>query len=473
MSTMALSPAPLGSREEKKSFYKNTLLVTLPIVFQYFMDAAVGCADVLMLTLVENAEIPLAAASLANQITFTVGNLVFGLSSAAGVMAAQYFGKGDKKTVEKVLGLACRLALILGLFFTLLTAIIPGPLMSLFSKDPAVIEAGKTYLLAVCASYVLSAFAQVYLSVMRSAGRVRMSMLVHSLTVVMNVVLNACFIFGFGPFPELGILGVALATTISRVIEVIICLVDGRVCKIIRLRVKYILQKAGTMTREFMRMAIPSAGNDVIWGLAISVYSAILGHLSTDITAANSIANVVRQFGTVICFGTASAAAIILGQAMGDNKLAEAKVYAKRFIALAVITALIGGAAILLLRPVVMDYMHYYVDVSSPEVQQNLNQMLPTMLFINAYYILGMSLNTMLICGIFRAGGDVKYGFFCDLIAMWGYAVPVGLICAFWLKLPVMWVYFILYLDEFVKFPVNLWHYKKGTWLKNITRDDI
>lgn len=456
----------LGSREEKKAFYKNTFRITLPIVMQNFMDAAVSSADVLMLTLV--GQTAMAAANQASQVSFTVGNLVFGLCSAVSIMSAQYFGKGDRKTVEKVLGLAIRLALLIGCLFTAVAALFPTQIMGLLSKDAAVIAEGKTYLQTVCFSYILSAVAQVYLSVMRSVGRVRISMVIHSGTVLLNVLLNACFIFGIGPFPKLDILGVALATTLSRVVEVILCLIDNRKCTVVRLRIKNLFHRVGSLTGDFMRIAIPSASNDVIWGLAISVYSAILGHLSTDITAASSVANVVRQFGTVICFGTASAAAIILGQAMGDNKLAEARAYAKRFIGLAVWTALVGGLAIMLLRPVVMNYMHLYVDVT-----EKVRQQLPTMLFINAYYTLGMSLNTMLICGIFRSGGDVKYGFYCDIIAMWGYAVPMGLFCAFVLKLPEMWVYFILYLDEFVKLPANFWHYKKMKWLKNITRDNV
>lgn len=465
---MSLSNAlpALGSREEKKAFYKNALKITLPIALQNFMDAAVGSADIIMLSFVNQTA--LAASSLAGQVAFTVSNLMFGLSSASAVMSAQYFGKGDRKTVERVLGLSVRLALIVGLIFTLLAGLFPAQIMTLFSKDTAVIEQGVIYLRTVCASYVLGAIAQVYLSVMRSVGRVKISAAVHSGAVALNVLLNACFIFGIGPFPKLDILGVALATTITRLIEVIICLWDGSHCQIIRLKVKYILQKAGNLTKDFLRMAIPAAANDMIWGLAISVYSGILGHLSTDIVAANSVANVVRNFGTVICFGTASAAAIILGQAMGDNKLKEAKVYAKRFVWMAVWTAVLGGGVILLCSPLVMDFMHLYVEVTDVVKAE-----LRIMLFINAYYTLGMSVNTMLICGIFRSGGDVKYGFYCDLIAMWGYAVPMGLFCAFVLKLPEMWVYFILYLDEFVKLPVNLWHYKKMAWLKNITREDV
>ena len=465
MTQISLSPE-LGSPAEKKAFYKHALKITLPIALQNFMDAAVSSADIIMLSFVNQQA--LAASSLAGNVAFSVSNLMFGLSSAAAVMSAQYWGKGDRKTVEKVLGLSLKFALIIGLFFTLAAGFFPGFIMSLFSNDQDVIQNGVIYLQTVCASYVLGALAQVYLSVMRSVGRVKMSAVVHSLAVALNVLLNACFIFGWGPFPELGILGVALATTITRVIEVIICTVDGFNCDIIRLKVKYMLQKAGQLTKDFLRMAVPAAGNDMVWGLAISVYSAILGHLSTDIVAANSVANVVRNFGTVVCFGTASAAAIILGQAMGDNKLKEARAYAKRFIGMAVWTALIGGGLILLCSPLVMNFMHIYVTVTDVVKQE-----LPLMLFINAYYVLGMSLNTMLICGIFRSGGDVKYGLFCDLIAMWGYAVPIGLICAFVLKLPEMWVYFILYLDEFVKLPVNIWHYKKMTWLKNITRDNV
>ena len=153
---------------------------------------------------------------------------------------------------------------------------------------------------------------------------------------------------------------------------------------------------------------------------------------------------------------------------MGENRLKEADVYAKRFVWIAVWTALAGGVVILLCRPLVLQFMHYYVTVT-----ETVRSELSTMLLINAYYIMGSSLNTMLICGIFRAGGDVRFGLMCDIIAMWGYAVPVGLLCAFVLRIPEMWVYFVLCLDEFVKLPVVFAHYRKRGWLRNITRDEV
>lgn len=456
----------LGSKEEKRAFYKQAMRITLPIALQNFMDAAVNSADVLMLSFV--SQTALSASSLAGQVAFILSNLVYGLCSGSAVMASQYWGKGDKKTVEKVLGMALRVALLVSVLFGVAAFAVPESIMRIFTDDTALIAEGAVYLRVVSASYVLGSFAQIYLSVMRSVERVKMSAIVHCSAVIMNVVLNACFIFGFGPFPELGIMGVALATSITRAVEVLVCILDGMRCKVVRLRAKYLVSRGGALMRDFMHLAIPAAGNDIIWGLAFSVYSVILGHLSSDIVAANSVASVVRNLGTVVCFGTASAAAIILGKAMGENRLEAARVYAKRFVWMSIYTALAGGVVILLCRPVVLDFMHLYVTVTDV-VKSELN----LMLFINAYYILGMSVNTMLICGIFRAGGDVKYGLICDIIAMWGYAVPIGLVCAFVLKLPEMWVYFILCLDEFVKMPVNIMHYKKRKWIRNITRDDL
>ena len=460
-----LNAPALGSRKEKRAFYKNALWIMLPIAFQNLMDTAVNSADVIMLSYV--SQDALGASSLAGQVYFIMSNLIYGLSSASSIMAAQYWGKGDRRTVEKVLGVAVRIALLVSLPFALAAGLFPEQVMRIFTPDPALIAEGVKYLRMISASYVLGAFAQIYLSVMRSVERVMVTAVVHCCAVAMNVVLNACFIFGLGPFPQMGIVGVALATTITRAVEAVVCVIDGTMCRRITLRLKDILSRGGALVKDFLCIAVPAAGNDIVWGLAFSVYSVILGHLSSDIVAANSVATVVRNLGTVACFGTASAAGIVLGKTLGESKLEEAKAYAKRFIGMAVWTALIGGAVILLIRPFVMDFMH----LSVKDATQKAKDYLGLMLFINAYYIMGMSLNTMLICGIFRSGGDVRYGLICDTVAMWGYAVPVGLLCAFVFKLPEMWVYFILCLDEFVKLPVNFWYYRKRRWLKNITRD--
>ncbi len=452
------------SGRERLSFYKRAAAITAPIALQNFMDAAVSSADVIMLSFV--SQTALAASSLAGQIAFVQQMLLYGISSGAAVLSAQYWGKGDRRAVERVLGLSLRVTLIISACLTLAAALAPSLLMRIFTNDSNLIAAGRDYLRTVSISYLLGGFCSVYLSVMRSVERVRVSAAVHCGAVILNVLLNACFIFGLGPFSSLGIVGVAMATSITRLLEFIVCQIDGRMCRIIRLRLSDILARGGQLMRDFTHYSIPAAANDVVWGMAFSVYSVILGHLSSDIVAANSVASVVRNLATVVCFGVSSSAAIMLGKMMGEGRLDYARVCARRFVWLSVWTAVAGGVLILLCRPFVLQFMHYYVTVTDT-VRSELN----TMLYINSYYVIGQSVNTMLICGIFRAGGDVRFGLHCDIIAMWGYAVPVGLLCAFVFKLPEMTVYFILCLDEFVKMPVNFLHYRKRGWLCNITRD--
>ncbi len=455
---------PLGSREEKKAFYRHTVKIMVPIALQNFMDAAVNSADVIMLSFVSQAA--LSASSLAGQVAFVFQMLLAGISSGASVLAAQYWGKQDKRSVERVMGLSLRVSILVGLIFTFVAAAFPSAVMTIFTSDRELIAEGASYLRAVSLSYVFGGFASVYLAVMRSVERVRTSAVIHCSAVVGNVVLNACFIFGVGFFPKLGIVGVALATSITRMLEVLVCLIDGKTCRVIKLRAKDLAAKGGALMKDFLRYSVPAAMNDILWGLAFSVYAIIFGHLSSDIVAANSVASMVRNLGTVVCFGASSAAAIILGKTLGDNRIREAEAYAKRFVRISIITALAGGVVILLFRPLMLKFMYLYVTVTD-----TVRSEVSTMLYINSYYIMGSSVNTMLICGIFRSGGDVRFGLSCGAVAWWVYAVPRGLLCAFVFKIPEMWVYFVLCLDEFVKMPFIVHHYRKKTWLNNITRD--
>ena len=200
------------------------------------------------------------------------------------------------------------------------------------------------------------------------------------------------------------------------------------------------------MTQDFMRLSLPALGNDVSWSVAFSMYSVILGHLGTDAVAANSLVVVVRNIGTVFCFAIASAGSILLGNIMGQGNLEKSKSYASRMLKMTVIAGAIGGLIILAITPFVLRV---------------------------AYYIMGAAVNTALIAGVFRAGGDTKFGLICDTIDMWCYAIPLGFFAAFVLKLPVLWVYFLLCTDEFVKWPWVIKHYREGKWAKNITREEV
>ena len=242
------------------------------------------------------------------------------------------------------------------------------------------------------------------------------------------------------------------------------CFIVSFLSKNVKLHPKYLFVHSKVLTQDFMRLSLPALGNDVSWSVAFSMYSVILGHLGTDAVAANSLVVVVRNIGTVFCFAIASAGGILLGNVMGQGNLEKSKSYASRMLKMTVIAGAIGGLIILAITPFVLRFatlndtaMHY----------------LKYMLLINTYYIMGAAVNTALIAGVFRAGGETKFGLICDPIDMWCYAIPRGFFAAFVLKLPVLWVYFLLCTDEFVKWPWVIKHYREGKWAKNITREEV
>lgn len=316
--------------------------------------------------------------------------------------------------------------------------------------------------MSVC--YLCWGVTEVYLAVLRSVGRVVISTAMNVLAFSLNIFLNAVFIFGLFGAPKLGAMGVAIATSASRLVQLLACFVVSCLSKDIKLDFKYLFVKNKMLFADFVRLSLPALGNDISWSVAFSMYSVIIGHLGTDAVAANSFVIVVRNFGTILCFGMASAGGILLGNIIGENKLEEAREGAKKLMKLTVITGAIGGLIILASMPLVLSYA---------SLSEQAMHYLKYMLFINTYYVMGAAVNTTLIAGVFRAGGDSRFGFICDTIDMWCYAVPLGFIAAFALRLPVMWVYFLLCTDEFVKWPWVLKHYKSGKWLNNITRNDL
>ncbi len=449
-------------QKTNNAFYSQIFHLVLPIIIQNLLSSAVSSADVVMLNYV--SQDALAAVSLASQYASILFMVYYGLGTGATMLCAQYFGKGDMKAIRIVEGIAMRFSLIISASFAALALFLPRQLMLIFTNDPLLITIGASYLRWMSITYLCWGIIEVYLAVLRSVGRVTISTSLNILAFGLNILLNAVFIFGLFGAPRLGAVGVAIATSLSRIVELIACFIVSARSKDVKLDFRYLFIKNKLLFQDFVKLSLPALGNDVIWGVGFSMYSVILGHLGTDVVAANSLVTVVRNFGTVLCFGMASAGGILLGKIIGENHLEEARDGAKKLMKLTVLSGAIGGLLILAATPFVLRY----ADLSEQAMKY-----LKYMLLINTYYVMGAAVNTTLIAGVFRAGGDSRFGFFCDLIDMWGYAVPLGFLAAFVLKLPVMWVYFLLCTDEFVKWPWVLKHYKSGKWLKNITRDDL
>lgn len=451
-----------SKNQEADAFYPKILKLVIPIVIQNLLSAAVNSADVVMLNYVGQSSI--SAVSLASNYANVLFMVYYGLGTGASMLCAQYWGKKDLQPIRIVEGIALRFSILITLIFSSFALFAPRLMMQLFTKDTELITIGAGYLRVMSVTYLCWCIIEIYLSILRSIGHVTVSMCLNVLAFVLNIFLNAVFIFGLFGAPKLGATGVAMATALSRIIELIGCIIVSLCSHDIRLNPAYMFLRNKLLVKDFIHLALPALLNDISWSVAFSMYSVILGHLGTDAVAANSLVIVVRNFGTVLCFGTASAGGILLGNVMGQGNLELARSYARKILRLTVITGAVGGVLILAVTPFVLHFasltdtaMHY----------------LKYMLLINSYYIMGAAVNTTLIAGVFRAGGDSRFGMICDTVDMWCYAVPLGFIAAFVFKLPVIVVYFLLCTDEFVKWPWVLKRYKSEKWLKNITRDDL
>lgn len=442
-------------------FYRSVFALVIPMALQNLINVGVTAADVIMLGRV--GEKALSGASLAGQVQYIMVLFLFGLTSGATVLTAQYWGKGDKKTIEKILGLGMKAAIIVTAIFTVAALLIPDLLMRIFTNDPAVISEGMKYLRIVAFSYVLMGITQVYLFIMRSVERVVVATVVYLVSLICNVILNAIFIFGLLGCPAMGIQGAALGTLAARFVELILVFGYARLFnKDIKFRFRYLMRTDKLLVRDFLRYALPVVMNEVMWGLGTAANTAILGHMGSAAVAANSVAQVARQLATVVAFGLSSATAIYLGKTIGEKKFEHAKAYAHRFLLLSVVMGAIGGVIILVAAPVTAALLSLTPAAKS---------YLKFMFFVMSYFVIAQSFNTTMVVGTFRSGGDTRFGLIMDVATMWGCSILFGFLAAFVFHCGVPVVYIILMSDELIKVPITWIRYRSYKWLKDVTRE--
>ena len=452
----------MKERLDRKQFLLYALKLAFPIMIQNLISTLVNSADTIMLGYV--SQTAMAASSLANQYTFVLFCFYYGLGIGTSVLCAQYFGKGDKQTVERIIGLAARVAILISLLFFAFSFFAPEAIMKIFSDSPQTIKEGASYLKVLSFSFVFMGFSQVFVSALRSVGKIVFPSALYVVSLLVNVMMNAAFIFGLFGLPRLGVVGVALGTVSARAVEVILCFAYSAAGKDIKFRLKNLFRRSGVLFKDFLKISAPSMVNDLMWGMAATTCTAILGHIGDDMVAANAVAVMVVNMGAIVCRGSSNATTIIVSQTLGENRMEDTKVYAKRILWLTVIVSLLGCCVILAIRPFMVQF---YRD----KLTETAIYYLGIIMIMTTWRLVGEGINTCLICGCFRGGGDAKFGMVVDTVFMWGVSVPLMAIAAYVLKLPPVWVYFVMTLDEFEKMPVVFAHYFKFKWMKNITRD--
>lgn len=445
---------------EDKRFYSHVFRLVTPMAVQNLINVGVTSTDVIMLGKV--GETALSGVSLANQIYFILSLLYFGLTSGACVLTAQYWGKNDTRTIEKVMGMSFRISILAGIVFATAAFFFPYQLMRIFTTDEAVIAAGVSYLKIVAFSYVLSAFTNVYLNIIRSIEQVVIATIVYGTSLAANIILNAIFIFGLLGVPAMGAAGAALGTLCSRAVEVVIVVFYAvRINHVVKIRFKDWFVKDKALAKDFFTYAFPVLLNEIAWGAGMAAISAIVGHLGSSAVAAHSVAQVCRQLSMVIGFGISSATAIMIGKAIGEKKEELAREYGRKFVKIAIVCGIGGGLLILAISPFVQSVLNL-----TPLAKSYLR----AMMFIMSYYVVGQSINTTLIVGVFRAGGDTRFGLILDVGVMWLCSILGAAVGAFVIGIPMPWVYILLCSDEIIKIPFSIYRYKTYKWLNNVTR---
>lgn len=445
-----------------KEFYKKMLHLMIPIAMQSLMLASVAAADAVMLG--RTAQNSMTAVSLATQVQFVQNMIVMAITSSGAILGAQYWGKGDRKTLDDIFCMMLRLSGLLSVIFCFACVAFPRYLMMIFTNDSKLIEIGVRYLRIAGWSYLLTGISQCYLTIMKVSDHASRSAWVSSGAVVLNIVLNATFIFGLFGFPSMDASGAAMATLIARVIELGWCVVSSHQKGFLRPRWSRLFYRSRLLAADFRKCMLPLLGGSLFWGIGFTSYTAIMGHMGSDAAAANSISAVIRDMMCCLCNGISSAGGILVGNELGAGKLEKGRLYGDRLAKLSFLCGFLSTAVVLLTIPLAMHFM-----VLSDQARKYLLGMLVIM----AFYMIGRSVNTIVINGIFAAGGDTIFDMYSLAVCMWGIAIPLALSGAFVFRWPVMAVYGCTCLDEVGKIPWVMAHYRKYKWVKDLTREKL
>ena len=414
---------------DKGIFNQRLFELALPFAFQSLMLASVAAADALMLGRIAQNE--MTAVSLATQIQFVQNMFLAAVTAAGAILGAQYYGKGDRKTLQKLFHLMLFFAGLISLLFFGACEVIPGLLMRIFAHDPELVRIGSAYLRIAGWSYLLTGISQCYLTMMKVTDHMK-----------------PCA-------------WVSFSATLSRVLELVLCLIISFRSGYIRPAWNRLFVLDRLLTIDFGRQCLPLLGGGLLWGVGFTSYTAIMGHLGADAAAANSVSAVIRDLICCACNGIGSAAGIMVGNELGAGRLERGKAYGIRLKNISWVIGFGSTALVLALTPLVVRMV-----ILTEEAQSYLTGMM----IIMGIYMIGRCVNTITINGVLDGGGDTLFDMYSLAVCMWGIAIPLALLGAFVFHWHVLLVYACTCLDEVGKIPWVMYRFRKYKWVQNLTR---
>lgn len=452
----------LGVFTRDPVFYRTFFPLMFVIVLQQLAALAVNMADNLMLG--RYSELSLSGATLVNQLQFTLQQIAAGIGMGIVVLASQYWGQRRTEPIKKIISIGVKFGFVVGLIFFAAAQLIPTQLLSLFTNDQAVVAEGARYLRVICWTYLIFAVSNSLMYSLQSVETAAIGTVMSVSTIIINVALNSCLIYGNFGAPELGVVGAAVATLVSRTVELLI--IVGYVLltdKKLRMKLTDLLRFDFTYLKDYVKVALPIAVSGMLWGVAQAAQTAVLGHISAAVIAANSIAVVVFQIFAVFGMACANASSVVIGKTVGRGDLHLVKPYSKTIQAILLIIGVVFGGLMFLLKEAIVGFY---------TVSEETKALALSFLTVLSVAIVGSCYEYPVEGGVIAGGGDTKYTAVVDNLFMWLFTIPSAYLSAFVFRFPPVVTFCFLKADQLLKCIPNAIVCNRYRWVRTLTRDD-
>lgn len=441
------------------------------VALQNIIAYSVNMADNIMLGSYSQAS--LSGAATVNQVFFIIQQFAISFGNALVALAAQYWGQNRTAPIRRLVGITLKIGTAITIILLLVCLFIPSGIVRIFTSDTAIIEEGRKYLLIILWTFLLYILTNILMAALRAVGTVNISFYISIVSLVINVGINYVLIFGKLGFPEMGITGAAIGTLIARVVELVIVLLYLLfVDKKLKLFQKpddsekaltWLVSNDAGLWKDYLKVYFPIMCATVLWGVSVPMQTAILGHLSADAIAANSVATTFYQYLKVIVVAMSSTSAVMIGQSIGRGEMERIKSDGRTLSVIDVgIGFLLGVLLVLLKDPLLTLY----------NLNDNALALAGRLILIMAVIMVGMSYQMPVSFGIIQGGGDAKFTMAMNLISTWLIVMPLSFMAAFWWKWPVEWVVVVVQSDQIFKCLPTFIHFRKYTWMKKLTREE-
>ena len=448
--------------KENKIFYKTLLTLCIPIIIQNLLSTLINMVDTIMVGGL--GEISVAAIGIANQYFFLYNMALSGIIGGAGLFIAQFFGKHDKENIRKITALGTISALILGMIFAIVAIFYPKFIIHFFSLDENVIKIAESYFLIIGFCYPIIAISNVFSMGSRSIRNPKLGMICSSISLGLNIILNYIFIFGKLGMPALGVSGAAIATVISRIVELILLVSYVYFIKSdyeLRFTFKDIRLINKDLLKAFVSKTIPVFFNDTLWAFGTVLYAVAYSKAGTSAIAASQIASSTGNFFIMTAVCIAIGSSIMIGNELGADNIDKAIHYSKKFSILVSLAGLVFGGLLILSIPILLK-MFSVTPGLAPDIRK--------IFIIMGILMILKTFNTFIIIGVLRSGGDTKYALALEMGCMWFVSLPLTFFAAY-KGVSIYILVALTYTEEVAKFIFGVPRAISKKWANNIVKD--